>query len=393
MSRGGDIAGSPRPFRIAVSEETLADLRDRLARTRWPDEIEGAGWDYGANLGYMRELVRYWRDEFDWRAQERRLNELPQYHATIDSLNIHFVHVRGIGPDPLPLVVTHGWPSSFAELDRIVGPLTNPAAHGGDARDAFDLVIPSLPGFAFSEGRRTRGQGAVDDIWRKLMVDVLGYERFVAHGTDVGARVTSALGRYHGDVVRGIHIGSVDLDWPVPMPAQSEMTGEERDYVARVARWEIEEGAYEAIQGTTPQTAAYGLNDSPAALAAWIVEKFRAWSDCDGDVERVFSKDELLTNVTIYWVTESINSSMRRYYESRNNPARNPRAPRPRVTTPTAIAMFPGERLLLVPRSWAERDYDVVQWTEMPRGGHFPALEQPQLLVDDIRRFFARFRQ
>ncbi|MGK2855918.1 MAG: epoxide hydrolase family protein [Thermoanaerobaculia bacterium] len=380
------------PFTVRVSDEVLHDLRERLARTRWPDEVEGAGWDYGANLAYMRELVGYWRDVFDWRVQERRINELPQFHATVDGLRIHFVHVRGVGPSPLPLVITHGWPSCFAELYEIVGPLTNPAAHGGEARDAFDVVIPSLPGFGFSERPLQRGQKAVDDLWRSLMTDVLGYGSFVAHGTDVGARVTSALGRYHGDVVRGIHLGSVDLDWPSPMPPESDLTDAERDYLARVARWEREEGAYEAIQGTTPQTAAYGLNDSPTALAAWIVEKFRAWSDCGGDVESVFSRDVLLTNLTIYWVTETINSSMRRYYESRNNPARDVLAPRPSVATPTAIAMFPGEKLLVVPREWAERDYAVAQWTDMPAGGHFPALEQPDLLVADIRRFFSRFR-
>jgi len=380
------------PFRIAVPDEVIADLRERLGRTRWPDEVDGAAWDYGANLAYMRELVDYWRDRFDWRAEERRLNALPQFRTTIDGHLIHFVHVRGVGPAPLPLVITHGWPSCFAEIYDIVGPLTDPAAHGGDPRDAFDVVIPSLPGFGFSGRPLERGQNAVDDLWRALMVDVLGYETFVAHGTDVGNRVTSALGRYHGDVVRAIHLGSVDLDWPVPMPPDDELTDEERDYVARVAKWERDEGAYEAIQGTTPQTAAYGLNDSPVGLAAWIVEKFRAWSDCDGDVEKAFSKDKLLTNITIYWVTETINSSMRRYYESRNNPARDPRLPRPRVATPTAIAMFPGEKLLQVPRSWAERDYAVAQWTDMPRGGHFPALEQPELLLEDIRRFFARFR-
>jgi pimeloyl-ACP methyl ester carboxylesterase len=382
----------PEPFEIRVSDEALRDLRERIARTRWPDDVDGAGWDYGANLAYMRELAAHWLRDFDWRARERELNRFPQYRARVDGLSIHFVHLRGKGPAPLPLVLTHGWPSSFAELAELGARLADPAAEGGDPRDAFDVVIPSLPGFGFSEGRRTRGQGAVDVLWRKLMTDVLGYRTFVAHGTDIGARVTSALGRWHGDVVRGIHIGSVDLDWPVPMPPEAEMTAAERDYVERVARWEREEGAYEAIQGTTPQTVAYGLNDSPVALAAWIVEKFRAWSDCAGDVERAFTKDQLLTNVTIYWMSETANSSMRRYYESRNNPARDPHAPRPRVDTPTAIAMFPGERLLVVPRSWAERDYNVVQWTEPQRGGHFPALEAPDVLAHDIRRFFARFR-
>ncbi len=304
-----------KPFTIHVKEEILDDLRLRLLQTRWPDQVDRAGWDYGAELSYMKELVGYWLQSFDWRKQERILNELPQFQAAIEGLDIHFVHVRGAGPNPLPLIITHGWPSSFAEMYGIIGPLTDPARHGADPDDSFDVVVPSLPGFGFSERPLQRGYLAVDRLWRKLMTEVLGYPRFVAHGTDVGARVTSALGRFHSDVVAGIHIGSVDLDWQEPHPKESALTEAERDYLGHVARWEKEEGAYAEIQATYPQTVAYGLNDLPVGLAAWIVEKFRAWSDCGGNLESHFSMDILLTNIMIYWVTQTINSSMRRYYE------------------------------------------------------------------------------
>lgn len=382
-----------KPFAIAVPARTLQDLADRLARTRWPDEVDDSQWDYGTNLAYLQELVEYWGTEFDWREQERRLNELPQFVVTIDGLDVHFVHVRSAAPRPLPLVITHGWPSSVFEMYKIIGPLTDPVRHGGDVVDTFDVVIPSLPGFGYSGRPARRGPTHADRLWRKLMTEVLGYRRFVAHGGDVGARITSALGRFHGDVVSGIHIGSVDLDWPDPLPQDTDLSEAERDYLARVKRWEKEEGAYGEIQATRPQTVAYGLNDSPAGLAAWIVEKFRAWSDCDGNVESRFTKDELLTNVMIYWLTQTIGSSMRRYFEVRHNPAPNPLKLGERIEVPTGIAMFPGERDLLVPREWAERCYNIKRWTDMPRGGHFPALEEPELLVEDLRTFFREFRQ
>jgi pimeloyl-ACP methyl ester carboxylesterase len=380
------------PFMIEVTDETLQDLRMRLMKTRWPDQVDQAGWDYGTELSYLRELVDYWLHTFDWKKQEQILNGLPQFRATVDGLSIHFAHRRGTGPNPLPLIVTHGWPSSVAEMYEIIGPLADPSKYGADPADSFDVIVPSLPGFGFSERPLRRGPLHVDRLWRKLMTEVLGYPRFVAHGTDIGARVTSALGRFHSDVVAGIHIGSVDLDWQEPQPKDSELTEAERDYLKRVTRWEKEEGAYAEIQGTYPQTVAYGLNDSPVGLAAWIVEKFRAWSDCGGNVESRFSKDILLTNVMIYWVTQTINSSMRRYFESRHNPAPNPLKLGERIETPTAIAMFPGEQELIVPREWAERSYNIQRWTDMPSGGHFPALEQPTMLVEDLRAFFRKFR-
>lgn len=381
-----------RPFEIHVEQRVLEDLARRLAETRWPDEVEGAGWDYGVSRAYLQELVAYWRGSFDWRRQERLLNGLPQFIAPVDGLELHFVHVRSPNEGALPLVLTHGWPSTCFEMHSILGPLADPARHGGDAADAFHVVVPSLPGYGFSARPARRGPARVDRLWRRLMTEVLGYPRFAAYGGDIGARVTSALGRDHGDVVAAIQLGSVDLEWPDPLPPAGELSPAELDYIERVRRWEREQGAYAEIQSTRPQTLAYGLNDSPAGLAAWIVEKFREWSDCGGDVESRFSKDELLTTVMIYWVTQTIGSSMRRYFEARHDPAPALLRPGERIETPTGIAMFPGEAQLLVPRAWAERCYNVQRWTDMPRGGHFPALEEPELLVEELRAFFRPYR-
>ena len=381
-----------KPFTIEVGDQVLEDLSKRLAQTRWPDQVEGADWDYGTELSYLSGLVDYWLTGFDWRRQESILNELPQFRAKIDGLDVHFVYIRGTGPASFPLILTHGWPSSFFEMYKIVWALANPAGHGGDPADAFDVIVPSLPGFGFSERPMRRGYLPVDPLWRNLMTEVLGYRRFGAYGGDIGARVTSALGRFHADVVAGIQLGSVDLEWPQPLPEKETLSDAERDYLERVKRWEREEGAYGDIQATRPQSLAYGLNDSPAGLAAWIVEKFRAWSDCGGDLESRFTKDELLTIVMIYWTTQTINGSMRRYFESRHNPTPNPLKLGERIEVPTGIAMFPGEKDLVVPREWAERCYNIQRWTDMPRGGHFPALEEPDLLVQEIRAFFRGLR-
>ena len=378
------------PFVINIPQSLLDDLKDRLRRTKWPDEQPNAGWEYGTNLSFLKGLVQYWASDFDWRKTERSMNNLPQFVTLIGGRKVHFVHVRGTGPHPFPLVLSHGWPSCFFEMHKIIGPLTDPARHGGNPEDSFDIVVPSLPGFAFSERTAPGGMVEVDKTWRALMTDVLGYRRFGAHGVDIGARVTSAVGRNHSDVVAGIHLGSVDLDWPDPVPADEALSAEEKDYIARVQRWERTEGAYGDVQATRPQTLAYGLTDSPAGLASWIVEKFRAWSECNGDIESRFSKDELLATITLYWATNCINPSFQRYFDKRHA---KPSDPLKKVSVPTGIAMFPGERDLLVPRSWAERAYNVVHWTDMPRGGHFPAHEEPDLLVNDIRTFFSRIRR
>lgn len=377
------------PFTINIPQAELDDLADRLARTRWPDEIEGAGWDYGTNRAYLQELVGYWRTEFDWRAQERALNRLHHYRADVEGLGIHFIHERGKGPNPFPLIITHGWPSTFVEMLKIIPKLTDPASYGGDPADAFDVVVPSLPGYGFSDHVTQRGSWRAHERWAALMRG-LGYERFGAQGGDVGADVTTGLGRFFPEQVAGIHLNS-DLAWPSPMPTSAELSEEERDYLARCERWEKEEHAYSHQQQTRPQTLAYGLNDSPAGLASWIVEKYRAWSDCGGDVESRFTKDELLTNISIYWFTQSISSSIRGYYQG--GQYTTSAQPPKRVEVPTGVAVFPGEYLIgRVPRAWAERSYNIQHWTEMPRGGHFAALEEPDLLVEDVRAFFRKLR-
>ena len=377
-------------FVIDTPAEVLDDLRERLVRTRLPDEAEGGGWLLGTDLGYVRELVDHWLHRFDWRAVESRLNEFSHYRTVIEGIPVHFVHRPGRGERPMPLLLSHGWPSTFAELLPLAPLLADPAAHGSTGAHAFDVVIPSLPGFAFSTPYRETGPRRIHHVWASLMTE-LGYDRFGAAGSDIGARVTSRLGWHYPDRVIGIHISSVDLEWPDPLP--EDLTSEEREYVARTEHWEQEEGAYAAVQGTRPQTLAYGLADSPVGLAAWIVEKFRAWSDCAGDVSTRFGFDELLTTVTLYWVTNSINAANRGYYQARHDPDPLRLPPGTRIEVPTGIAMFPGEAELVVPRAFAERCYAITHWTDMPRGGHFPALEEPALLADDLRAFFAPLRE
>jgi|SRR5579871_244728 pimeloyl-ACP methyl ester carboxylesterase len=378
-----------QPFTIAVPQADLDDLQARLALTRWPDEVAGSGWAYGANLAYMRELVTYWRENYDWREQERQLNAFPQFRVNIDGTTIHFLHVRGNGPHPLPLAVTHGWPSSFTEMLDILPRLTDPARFGGDPADAFDVVVPSLPGYGFStrppQGALTRAQ--IADLWVHLMVDVLGYPRFGAHGGDVGGGVTNALARFHAQHLIGVHLLSVSASL-YRGPGAPELSEREREFFAEYDRWDIEQGAYAHIQETRPQTLAYGLNDSPAGLAAWIVEKFRAWSDCGGDVERRFTKDELLTNISLYWLTQTINSSFGPYFVQDDTP---PLAKGERIEVPVAVALFP-KNMDHPPRELAERGYNLQRWTEMPRGGHFPAHEEPDLLAEDICAFFRSMR-
>jgi len=376
-----------QPFTIEVADDVLADLRQRIAATRWPDELDGAGWDYGTNLAYLKGLVAYWRDGFDWRAQEARLNQFAQFRADIDGVGVHFIHERGRGPSPLPLIITHGWPSSFAQMLKIIPPLTDPARYGGDPADAFDVVVPSLPGFGFSDRPRERGVNGqrIAALWARLMADTLGYRRFAAAGGDLGSGITQRLALARPDLVVGIHL----TDAGYPTADRPDLSVAERRYLDAVRDWSAREGAYALLQATKPQTLAYGLTDSPAGLAAWIVEKYRAWSDCGGDVERRFSKDELLTTVMIYWVTETINSSVRLYDENRRIP---PLAPERRSDVPVGVAIFPKD-LALPPREWAERSLRVERWTEMPRGGHFAAMEEPALLVEDLRAFFRPLRE
>ncbi len=380
---------SIREFTIQVSDETLADLQNRLSRTRFPDQISNSAWDYGSDTAYMRELVEYWRTSYDWRKHEADLNKLPHFQTEIDGLDMHFVHVKSKELNALPLIITHGWPGSVYEFMHIVGPLTDPAAYGGDAQDAFHLVLPSMPGYGFSGKTTERGYSVdrVADATAQLMAR-LGYERYGAQGGDWGAGVSTWLGARDKEHVVGIHINMVSGGPPADMkdPEKGIPQWELNRWRERTAWWSGE-SAYGNIQGTKPLTPSYGLNDSPAGLAAWIVEKFRAWSDCGGDVESRFTKDQLLTNVMIYWVTETMPSAVRLYYESRRNQPK-----RPKVETATAVAVFPGE-IFFSPRKWVETRYNVRQWTEMPRGGHFAAMEEPELFVEDVRKFFRTVRQ
>jgi pimeloyl-ACP methyl ester carboxylesterase len=378
-----------KPFTIHVPDAVLADLRDRLGRVRWPDEIPGSGWSYGSDLATVKALVAYWRDGFDWRAQEAALNAWPQFTTPLAGIDVHFVHAGGVGPNPMPLLISHGWPGSIVEFQALLPRLTDPAKFGGDPRDAFTVVAPSLPGYAFSfsPNQPRFGLTAIADVFASLMTDVLGYRRFAAHGGDWGSFVTTCLGAFHPDKVAGIHLTllAAGRDGTAGTPPSED----EQRYLDQLRLWEREETGYQWIQGTKPQTLAYGLTDSPVGLLAWILEKFRTWTDCGGDVFSRISRDTLLTNVTIYWATGAINSSFWPYYWRRHE--RWPLGRDRRVAVPTGYAAFPKE-ILHVPRAWGERVYDIRRWTVMKAGGHFAALEEPAALAADIVEFFRPLR-
>jgi pimeloyl-ACP methyl ester carboxylesterase len=373
-----------RQFQIAVSDDDLADLRRRLGQTRWPDAECVDDWGQGMPLAYARELAAYWLDEYDWRAREARLNRFDQFVTEIDGVDIHFIHQRSPHSDALPLVITHGWPGSVVEFDKVIEPLTDPTAHGGPAEDAFHVVCPSLPGYGFSGKPTTTGWGVdkIADVWETLMCR-LGYDRYGAQGGDWGAAVTTWIGRKKG------HCLAIHTNMPIALPPTSSLknpTEEEKQALAALAHYQKWDSGYSKQQSTRPQTLGYGLVDSPVGQLAWIVEKFRFWMDCDGHPENVLSKDELLDNVMMYWVTRSAASSARLYWESFEDFSASQR-----VELPTGVAAFPKE-ILRAPRSWCEASYQITRWTTMPRGGHFAAFEQPELFVDDVRAFFATVR-
>ena len=379
------------PFRCEISDEVLTDLKRRLSNTRLPDQLDGAGWDYGTELSYLDELCTYWRDTFDWRAAEARFNRFPQFTTEINGETVHFYHIRSPEPDALPLIITHGYPGSVAEFLDLLGPLSDPASHGGDPRDAFHVIAPSIPGYGFSGPTRHKGfsLGKAAEVNVRLM-ERLGYDRYVAHGGDFGSAISSAMAAHYPDRVIALHLNFIlgkPADMANPMAGLNEQELKEMEWKRN---YDAHESGYQAIQGTKPQTLAYGLTDSPAGLAAWIVEKFKTWSDCDGNVEKSFSKDHLLENIMLYWVTGTINSAMRLYYES-IGPARTPDAEWPFVTVPTAHARFPAE-IRPTPRIWAEQMFNIVRWTKLPKGGHFAAFEQPELFLADLREFCRDFR-
>ncbi len=379
------------PFSIEIPEAVLNDLNKRLARTRFPDQLEGAGWTYGTELSYLKELCAYWRSQFDWRAQERALNRLAHFRTEIDGLKIHFIHQRSKEENAIPLIITHGWPGSFVEFTKIIGPLTNPTAHDGRSEDAFHVICPSIPGYGFSDAPRRPGFGCKEaaQIFVKLMAR-LGYSRYGAQGGDWGAVISAWLAAADATHVTGIHLNTPLGNMPEVTTADATegLSDREKKDLERMKEDALTETGYAAIQGTKPQSLGYALNDSPAGLAAWIVEKFDGWSDCDNRIESSFTKDELLTNIMIYWITQTVTSSMRIYYEARASGWKL--LPDDKIGVPTGCAVFPAQPEL--PRKWAEASFDVTHWTVMPKGGHFPALEEPDLLVKDIRAFFRDLR-
>jgi microsomal epoxide hydrolase len=380
----------PAPFKLEVADDVLDDLKQRLARTRWPDEVPGNQWQYGAQLAYVKSLVEYWRTGYDWRRHEADFNRFDHFKVRLAGIDLHYIHAQGKGPAPMPLLLSHGWPGSVHEFHKILPMLTDPASHGGDAADAFTVIAPSLPGYAFSfaPNQQRFSVEQMADAFATLMTDVLGYRRFAAQGGDWGGFITSRLGFAHADKLAGIHINLLSLRRDTPLPQNP--TPEEKRYFEQRAHWMAEEVGYIGIQGTKPQTLAYGLTDSPAGLAAWIVEKFWRWSDNGGDLDGCIGRDDMLTNIMFYWVTGAIGSSFWPYYARMHGPWPIPDGAR--IQVPMGYAEFPRE-ILRPPRSLAEQMYgDIRRWTKMPRGGHFAALEQPGLLAHEIREFFRPLR-
>jgi pimeloyl-ACP methyl ester carboxylesterase len=382
-------------FQIDVPAAVLSDLQQRLARTRWSHSPDKSGWGAGTDPEYLRELVGYWQATYDWRKHETELNQFAHFKSEIDGTVIHFIHERGKGPNPFPIILTHGYPDSFCRFMKIIPMLADPVSFGGRAEDAFDVIVPDLPGYGFSDKPKKLGTiFRANDLWARLMTDTLGYQKFGAHGGDWGSTVTEQLAHSHPDSVVAVHLTDVPFGHLFQKP--DDPSPAEAKFLKRNEDWLQKEGAYALIQSTKPQSLAPGLNDSPVGLAAWIVEKFRGWSDCGGDVESRFTKDELLTHVMVYWITESIGTSFLPYYDYSNASA---------LTwvkegiknwvgssqVPAAFALFPKD-ISHPPREWAERFFNVQRWSEMPRGGHFAAMEEPQLLAEDMRAWFGRFR-
>jgi pimeloyl-ACP methyl ester carboxylesterase len=373
---------APEPFTLHVPDEALDDLRERLARTRLPDRPPGPAWAYGTEVDYMRELVRYWRERFDWRAEEARLNAFPQYRARLHGIEVHFLRVEGRGPSPCPLLLLHGWPGSVLEFLDLIPRLTDPAAFGGDPADSCTVIAPSLPGFglSFTPGQPRFGVEAMAACLGDLVTGVLGHRRFAAQGGDWGAFIATRLALDRPEQVIGLHLNFLPLRRDPGLI--TDPTEEERRYQAELAAWLQEETGYVWIQGTKPQTLAFALTDSPAGLAAWIVEKFRRWSDCGGDVESVFTKDALLANISLYWLSGAIGSSFWPYYARMHEGWPIPEGAT--VAVPTGYAEFPRE-ILHPPRSLAARTFtDIRRWSVMPKGGHFAAMEQPAALAGEI---------
>jgi pimeloyl-ACP methyl ester carboxylesterase len=381
-------------FTIETPVATLDDLRERLERTRWAGEFANDDWRYGTNGAYLRELVGYWQDGYDWRAREVEMNRFAHWRTVINGVPVHFIREAGKGPAPMPILLNHGWPWTFWDFRKVILPLADPAAFGGDPADAFDVIV-SLPGFGFSTPLTVPGINfsTTADLWVKLMTERLGYARFASHGGDWGAFVSTQLGHKYADRLIGIHLELLaPLDtFAGGKPGSQDYAEDEQDWLKRNRAFAASEMGYFELQRTKPQTIAWALDDSPVGLLAWIVEKRRRWSDCSGDVERRFSKDDLLDTVMLYWVTRSFGTSARYYYEAAHVPWTPAHGRSPRVEAPTAVAIFPHE-VMRLPRRWAERHHNLQRWTLMSAGGHFGPMEEPAALIDDIRAFFRTLR-
>ena len=373
-------------FTIQTPQAILDDLQTRLGHIRWADEPADAGWNYGTNPAYLKELITYWQKGFDWRKQEALLNTFPQFKTTIDGIGIHFLYIKGKGAQPKPLLLTHGWPDSFFRFYKVIPMLTDPARYGGDAGQSFDVVIPSIPGFGFSD-RVAQSSDKTAVLFDKLMTEVLGYPQYYAAGGDLGAIITKSIAVQFPEHLNAIFL--TDVGYPNGTEDWSKMTPAEQEFGQFIQRWWYTEGAYNMIQATKPQTLGYGLNDSPAGLASWIVEKFYTWSDCKGNIESRFTKDELLTNIMLYWITQTINSSIRVYREDALAVYVQPGGSLASryVEVPTSVAIFPAEAP--TPKEWAERKVNVRHFIKMPEGGHFAPLEVPQLWANEVRSFLS----
>ena len=383
------------PFTISVSSDVLDDLQQRLVNYRWPLDFDNDEWQYGTNGDYLNELVDYWINDYDWRLQEKHLNSFSHFRTEIDEMPIHFIHERGKGPSPIPIILNHGWPWTFWDFHKVIEPLTDPASHGGDPADAFDVIVPSLPGFGFSSPLTKSGINywRTADMWVSLMRDVLGYDRFAVQGGDWGSLIGAQLGHKYAEHLIGLHLGiMVPLDlFENGTPDQSEFAEDELHKFETNTNFFIQEDGYFKIQATKPQTVTFGLNDSPVGLCAWILEKRYSWGDCNGDVESRFSKDELITVMMLYWITESFGTSARYYYEAAHHLWKPSHDRQPVVEAPTGIAYFPKE-VIHMPKAWAERYYNLQHWTDIPSGGHFAPMEEPEALVKDVRTFFRQLR-
>ncbi|RFM27380.1 epoxide hydrolase family protein [Deminuibacter soli] len=369
-----------RSFTARIPQDLLEDLKQKISVTRWPDEIPESGWHYGSSMAYMKALANYWLHRFDWRKTESHINAYPNFIADIDNHQLHFMHIKGKGAKSFPLLVTHGWPGSFMEMMPLIPLLTE------NPQFSFDLIIPSIPGFGFSPAVTQPGMNSqrIADLWCKLMLK-LGYTAFGAQGGDLGAGISIALAKSYPQYVKALHLNYIPSSCLPVLNEGEQLTHEENEYRKRQQQWVTDEGAYAHIHATKPLTLAYGLNDSPMGLCAWIVEKYNSWSDNGGSIENCFSKEQLLATVTLYWVTQTIHSSTRLYYENSKSPFQL--NPGEKIKTPTGIAQFPQE-LNFPPRSLAQRVFNIQHWSTFNKGGHFAAMEQPRLLADDITRFF-----